>query len=236
MIKKINPRIDKLLVNLGYGSRKEVRALIKAKNITYNGDIVNDFSIRVNPQKILLNGRGLDCYEGIYVLFNKPIGYVCSHNENNSIYSLIPDRWLLRIPKVSCVGRLDKDCSGLMILTDDVNFLHNIISPSRKVEKTYSVEIEYKLSKQDISLLESGKIQLKGEKKVCQPLKVKVIDDNNIEIRIFEGKYHQIKRMIGFIGNKVINLTRTHIDNLSIENLKLGEWRKLTQNEIKKYL
>ena len=157
-------RLDRLLVNLGYGVRSKVRTLIKNGYIKFKEEVVCDFTIKLNPEHITFDGKSLDRYQGLYILMHKPTGYISSHDYEASVFHLLPSQWLNRRPKINCVGRLDKDSSGLILITDNGKFLHNIISPRKKVKKIYSISTKKLISNEMIDRLESGDIKLKGEK------------------------------------------------------------------------
>jgi len=229
-------RLDRLLVNLGYGVRPEVRLFIKNGFVKYKDESIRDFTVKLNPKYITFNGKPLERYNGLYILMHKPSGYISSHDYENSIYHLLPPQWLDRRPKVNCVGRLDKDSSGLILLTDNGQFLHNIISPRKKIKKIYRITTKEPMSKEMIDRLSAGTIHLKGEKNPCLPVNVDSIDDLNVNVTLYEGKYHQLKRMFGSIGNKIVKLERIQIGEFLLDDLKSGEWRDLTDNEINKYI
>ena len=139
-------KVGKFLSSKGYGSRKEIKKAIKNSLIYENNDIVKDFNTLVDPRKVIIKGERIPFYDKINIVLNKPKGYVCTRVGNNSIFKLLPQIWLNRRPKVNTVGRLDKDTSGMLIITDDGCFLHKIISPKHKVSKVYEVKLEKEIS------------------------------------------------------------------------------------------
>ena len=226
-------KIGKFLSSKGYGSRKEIKEAIKNKMISEDNVIIENFNSLVNPRKVLVKGEKVEFYDKINIVINKPKGYVCTRSGINSIFQLLPKIWLNRKPKVNTAGRLDKDTSGMLIITDDGNFLHKIISPKYKLSKVYKVKVEKKISINVKQIFESGGLIIKNEKKPCKPVLFNQIDSFNVILTMHEGKYHQIKKMFSMCDNKVVELSRIQLGSLSIENLKLGTWRELTEKERK---
>ncbi len=225
-------RVDHLLSRLGYGSRKEIKHFIRQGRITNNGENVNKSSDKVNPELVLFDNTHLEFPDGLTIMLNKPLGYVCSHSVVDSIFELLPSQWEKRRPHLNTVGRLDKETSGLLIITDDGLLIHNIISPKKHIGKVYQVELEKPLHGEEADLFASGSLQLKGEDSPCLPAELKIIDKTHCEITLYEGKYHQVRRMFATTGNHVVSLHRSQIGGLSILNLKLGEYKILDKMEL----
>ena len=221
-------RLDRLLANLGYGSRKEVQRLIRSGDVKINGEIIKDISLKVLHGDVLVNDEALDPIE-LTVVINKPAGYVCSHdnNEGMTIYSLLPQRWQCRTPKLSTIGRLDKDTTGVIILTTDGKLNHALSSPKNLITKIYEVTLASPLRGDEVEVFGSGTMILHGEDKPCLPAKMYIIDDYHAVIEIVEGRYHQVKRMLGAVGNKVVGLYRSRFGDYSCDGLRDGEYTRI---------
>ena len=226
-------KVGKFLSTKGYGSRKHIKQMIKNELILEGDTIVKDFNSMVNPQDVNIEGEGVEFYDKINIVINKPKGYVCSRVGEDSIFKLLPKIWLNRKPKVNTVGRLDKDTSGILVITDDGHFLHKIISPKHKISKVYKVMLEKKTDIKDKQILESGGLIIDGEHKPCKPVLFNQIDPFNVILTMYEGKYHQIKKMFTACNNKVIELSRIQLGCLPLKSLKVGKWKELTEDDIK---
>ena len=220
-------RLDKLLGSLGYCSRKEVATLLREGIITHTENLPLKPDTKVSHDEILFNGEPLDPPSGMVILMHKPVGLVCSHDdgEGKLVYDLLPSRWRLRDPKISTVGRLDKDTSGLLLLTDDGALLHRLTSPKHKVPKVYEATLNRPLQGNEESIFASGTLMLKGEKTPCLPAKLTIIDDTHVTLEITEGRYHQVRRMFAAVGNHVTALHRSTFGTLTLGDLKAGEYR-----------
>ncbi len=220
-------RLDKLLSSLGYCSRKEVASLLREGIITHTDNLYLKSDTKVAHEDILFDGEPLDPPAGIVILMHKPLGYVCSHDdgEGRLVYDLLPERWRRRDPKISTVGRLDKDTSGLLLLTDDGALLHRLTSPKHKVPKIYEVTLDRPLKGDEGSIFASGTLMLNGEKTPCLPAQLEVIDPTHVKLEIFEGRYHQVRRMFAAVGNHVTALHRSTFGDLTLGDLKAGEYR-----------
>ncbi len=225
-------RVDHLLSRLGYGSRKEIKSFIRQGIITNNHEKVRKSSEKVDPQKILFDNRNLEYPEGLTIILNKPVGYVCSHSVVDSVFELLPAQWEKRRPHLNTVGRLDKETSGLLIITDDGQLTHNIISPKKHVGKVYQVELEKPLNGSEVELFASGTLQLKGENHPCKPAELKIIDDTHCEVTLFEGKYHQVRRMFVTTENHVVSLHRSQIGGLTLSSIEIGKYEIIDIDEI----
>ena len=227
-------RLDRLLANLGYGSRREVTSIIKGGHVTVGGATVRDPDAKVLAHDVRLDGKELDHPNGILVMLNKPIGVVCSHepSEGQRAYDLLPPHWEYRNPRVESVGRLDKDTSGLLVLTDDHQLLHRLTSPKHHVVKRYEVTLTLPY---DVSLgerLASGTLVLDGESTPCLPASVELVDEHlpTIAISLTEGRYHQVRRMVAACGNHVDTLRRTHFGPWSLNDLPDSNWTDITRS------
>lgn len=214
-------RLDKLLANLGYGSRQEVRAMIKDGRVTEA-----DGEIRVD-------GEPLDPPHGLVLMLNKPEGYTCSTTDpGRVVYELLPPRFMRRNPVVAPVGRLDRDSTGLLLLTDDGALSHRLTSPRRHVPKTYEVVLARPLTGEEGAAFASGTLTLRSETTPLAPAGLVATGPQSARITITEGRYHQVKRMFAALGNHVERLHRAAIGGLDLGGLPEGEWRALTPEEI----
>jgi 16S rRNA pseudouridine516 synthase len=221
-------RLDRLLANLGYGNRKDVQRLIRRGDVKINGEIIKDISLKVLHGDVLVNDEPLDPIE-LTIVINKPAGYVCSHdsNEGKTIYSLLPQRWQCRTPKLSTIGRLDKDTTGVIILTTDGKLNHTLSSPKSLITKIYEVTLASSLSGDEIEAFGSGSMILHGEEKPCLPAKMYIMDNYHAVVEIVEGRYHQVKRMFGAVGNKVVALHRSRFGDYTCDGLGNGEYIRI---------
>jgi 16S rRNA pseudouridine516 synthase len=230
-------RLDKVLANLGYGSRKEVKALVKNGEVEIDGKAVKDSSMQIDPEKseIVVSGEKLKYRKYIYLLMNKPDGVVSAtfDNYDETVIDLIDDEYKVFEPFP--VGRLDKDTVGLLLITNDGELNHRLISPKWHVDKVYYAEIDKKVDETDIAAFERG-VVLDDDYK-CMPAKLEILsaDDNGSEVKVTiqEGKFHQVKRMFNSVDKNVVFLKRISFGPLSLpEDLPEGECRELTEEEI----
>ncbi|WP_434642819.1 pseudouridine synthase [Thermoanaerobacterium thermosaccharolyticum] len=230
-------RIDKLLSNTGFGTRKEVKGFIKEGLVTVNGRTVNDPGLIIETDKddIIFNDEKIFYRKYIYIMMNKPKGVISATYDplEKTVLDLLPDD--IKARKVFPAGRLDKDTEGLLLLTNDGILAHKLLSPKKHVYKKYYAEISGFIDEDDISLFSNGIVLDDGYK--TMPAYLEIISSGSISkvyVSIKEGKYHQIKRMFESLGSKVIYLKRLSMGYLNLdENLKEGEWRELTDNELK---
>lgn len=229
-------RLDQLLSNLGYCSRSEARILIDDERVTVRGDPADGPSQKVSPADVRVDDEPLDHPDGLLLLLHKPLGLVCSHDgrEGPSVYTLLPDRWRRRNPIVTSIGRLDKDTSGLLLLTDQSPLVHRLTSPKHKVPKLYRATVDRDLSPELIPLFASGTLRLEGEDQPCAPAELKIISPREAELTLTEGKYHQVRRMFAAGGAAVLTLQRTRFGELELGDLQPGQWRELPLNYFEK--
>lgn len=220
-------RLDKLLSSLGYCSRREVALLLKEGIITHTANLPLKPDTKVSHEDIRFDGEPLDPPAGIVILMHKPLGLVCSHDdgEGKLVYDLLPERWRRRDPKISTVGRLDKETSGLLLLTDDGALLHRLISPRHHVAKIYEATLDRPLQGDEGEIFASGTLILNGEKTPCLPAKLTIIDEKHATLEIVEGRYHQVRRMFAAVGNHVTALHRSTFGDLTLGDLKAGDYR-----------
>jgi len=228
-------RLDKLLSNLGYGARKDVRHWIKEGWISVDGKSATSPAQKVFADQVLLEGRQLDHADGLSIIYHKPLGTVCSRKEDGRlIYADFPERWIDRKPPLSSVGRLDKETSGLLIVTDDGQLNHQLTSPKQHISKTYTVTLDRPLDGSEIARFASGKLILEDDDKPCLPAELSISNSTEAELILHEGRYHQVRRMFAAIGNHVTALKRTHIGALSLQStsLRAGEYKTITAKDL----
>lgn len=226
--------LERLLSSLGFGSRKESRALVRMGLVELDGKIEEDPFVEYEkrPDFITVNGEEIPTFEELYLMMHKPLDFECSHNPryHDSVYSLLPARFLGM--DIRSVGRLDVDSSGLLLLSNKGDFIHRLESPKKGVLKRYEVVLARPLEKSQEDQLMSG-VLLKNEKKEVLARSLKKITETQVEIEIGEGLYHQVRRMFAAVGNHVEKLQRLSIGPLSLDPLlKPREWRYLTSAEV----
>lgn len=224
-------RIDKLLSNSGIGSRSEVKNIIKDKRVTINDVLVRSTSLEVNPDKdvVKLDGEVVSYKEFYYILMNKPKGYVSARVDN--VYPPITDLVSeFNFVNLSPVGRLDVDTTGVILLTNDGELTHKLISPRYNVNKTYEVEVDSPL---DNSLILKFKEGITLDDELLLPADLVIVDKTHAELTIHQGKFHQVKRMFKKFNFNVINLNRKKFAFLTVGDLDMGEYRELTSYEVK---
>jgi 16S rRNA pseudouridine516 synthase len=239
MTKVPTARLDKLLANLGYASRREIQLLAKNGRIRLDGEALvrADERIRLTPDletRLVVDGEPLDPLPGFALMVHKPLGVTCSHKEAGPlVYELLPARWRRRDPAISTVGRLDKETSGLLLMTDDGALLHRIISPNRHVPKLYRAHIARPLTGGEGDLFAAGTLMLEGEDKPLKPAELTVVGPQEALLQVHEGRYHQVRRMFAAAGNHVEALHREAIGALALPaDLAPGEIRRLTQDDL----
>ncbi|WP_114603129.1 pseudouridine synthase [Staphylococcus sp. EZ-P03] len=225
-------RLDKFLSNMGAGTRSEVKQLLKKNAVMVNGKKEKQSKRQINPEadEISVNGEVIAYIDKIYLMLNKPAGYVSAVEdaEHNTVISLIEQyQYLDLFP----VGRLDKDTEGLLLITNDGQFNHDVMSPNKHVSKVYQVEAAQPVTQDDVQRFKEG-IELSDGK--VKPAKLEITEDPQIVfVTIHEGRYHQVKRMFHAIDNEVTKLKRVKIGNLKLDdNLLKGEYRELTETEL----
>jgi 16S rRNA pseudouridine516 synthase len=232
-------RLDRLLSSMGYGSRREISRLARAGGIVLDGAQLSDVTRRIPvtpdlPARMRVDGQALDPLMGMVILLHKPLGMTCSHRDGGPlVYDLLPGRWRRRDPAISTIGRLDKQTSGLLLLTDDGTLLHRVISPRRHVTKTYRARLARPLEGTEAALFASGHLLLQGEDKPLAPAELVVISETEALLSVTEGRYHQVRRMFAATGNHVEALHRERLGGLSLpEGLAPGQWKLLDDDEI----
>jgi len=230
-------RIDQWLANLGYCSRSAAREWAAEGRVTVGGLAVHDPGRRVAAADLLVDGEALDHPEGMLLVMNKPLDVVCSHDqrEGKRVYDLLPVRWRQRNPVVTSIGRLDRDTTGLLLLTDQSELVHLLTSPKHKVQKVYRAVLDRAVDPARRGEIEavfaSGRLVLAEENKACLPAEVRWtggVDGREVEVTLTEGRYHQVRRMFGSQGVTVEELKRVRFGGLELpEGLAAGEFRDL---------
>ncbi len=233
-------RLDRLLANMGYGSRREIHTLVDMGMVTLDDKTIDAAENRIAltpdlPARMQIEDEALDPLQGMVVMLHKPLGVTCSRKElGDLVYDLFPERWRRREPPLSTIGRLDKETSGLLLLTDDGDFLHRVISPRHHVSKRYLVTLEKPLRGDEVQVFASGTLMLEGEDKPLLPVTMQILTPNTACVTLTEGRYHQVRRMFAAVDNFVVALHRDQIGGLKLpENLTAGNYRLLTPEDIK---
>lgn len=222
-------RLDQIFSRYGYGSRSEAKQWARAGRITVKGEVVKDTAAKADPLDVLIDGKPIEAPDGLLVLFHKPAGYVCSHElrDGANIYGLLPPQWLQRNPPVTSIGRLDKDTTGVILLTDLGELVQRWTSPKHKVSKVYEVTVDGILKPELVDLFAIGTLQLEDEDKPCLPAKLEILSPNTARLELIEGKYHQVKRMFGSQGCPVTKLHRSRFGDYTVDDLPEGQWRTI---------
>ena len=230
-------RLDKCLADCGLGTRSEVKSLLKAKRITVNGKVVNNGKVQVNPEtdEILFDGEKIQYEEFVYIMMNKPKGVVSATEDNlhKTVLDLIDPLYFKK--GVFPVGRLDIDTHGLLLLTNDGELAHRLLSPKKHVTKIYQARVEGVMTDEDAAAFEKGIVLSDGTE--CMPARLDILsttqDESIVQIHLKEGKFHQVKRMVKACGKTVVDLQRLTMGPLKFdESLALGESRPLTEEEL----
>jgi 16S rRNA pseudouridine516 synthase len=233
-------RLDRLLANLGYGTRRTVQNLVNNKAVVLNGEVLTKAEQHIAltpdlPNRLSVEGEPLDPLPGLHLIMHKPLGYTCSRSdgEGKLVYELLPERWAMREPALSTIGRLDKETSGLLLFTDDGALLHKITSPKHKVLKRYLATLARPLTGREAALFATGELMLEGEKKPLLPAEIEVHSPTSATVTISEGRYHQVRRMFAAAGNEVKALHRLSMGKLSLPlDLEAGKYRLATTDEL----
>jgi 16S rRNA pseudouridine516 synthase len=227
-------RIDQLLASLGYGSRREVSEWVREGRVSVRGARARDPGARVEPSEVMIDGEPPDHPGELLLMLNKPAGLVCSHDETEgpSIYGLIPARWRRRNPVVTSVGRLDKDTTGLLLLTDRSALVHRLTSPKHKVPKAYRAILDQDMAPGLEEVFSSGTLALPDEDKPCAPAQLIRMGPRMAEVVMTEGRYHQVRRMFASQGCQVVELDRVRFGSLELGDLARGSWIELPINSL----
>lgn len=232
-------RLDRLLSNLGYGSRREIQQMVRAGLVMLDGEELETSDLRIAvtrdlSERMTIDGAPLDPPPGLALMLHKPLGVTCSHKEAGPlVYGLFPLRWRQRDPAISTIGRLDKETSGLLLLTDDGGLLHRVISPRNHVAKRYRATLDRPLRGDEAAVFAAGTLLLEGEEKPLLPVQMEILSPTEAYVTLTEGRYHQVRRMFAAVGNHVTALHRDRIGDLALpDDLGAGQYRVMTDAEI----
>lgn len=230
-------KLLRYLANLGYGSRRQVMGLFGDGRVTdANGDVLyadDALGDVVEHDDIRVDGEPLDPAPGMVLMLHKPVGVTCSMKDaGRLVHDLLPPRFRLRKPVLSTVGRLDRDTSGLLLLTDDGQLLHRIISPRSSVTKVYEATLAEPLRGDESAIFGSGALVLESDTTPLLPAGLEVLASTQARLTLHEGRYHQARRMFAAVGNHVETLHRSRLGGLSLGDLPEGKWRELQPPEI----
>lgn len=230
-------KIIKYLANLGYGTRREVTKLVKQQGVVRrDGSIVRDGD-SFEHDDLLIGGKSLDPPPGSVLMLHKPVGYVCSTKDASKlIYDLLPPRFLERTPVMAPIGRLDRDTSGLLLVTDDGVINHRLSSPRTHVAKVYDAELATDLNGDEAGQFASGTMMLDNETTPLRPATLEQSGPRSARVSVTEGRYHQVRRMFAAAGNRVERLHRRSVGALELGDLAPGQWRLLTLDEVAELL
>jgi 16S rRNA pseudouridine516 synthase len=225
-------RLVRLIANLGYGSQKDVRGMIRDGRITaLDGSRIAPDS-HIAHDRLLVDGAALDPPAGIVLMLNKPVDTTCSTQDPGRIvYDLLPERFRRRSPILAPVGRLDRDTTGLLLLTDDGALLHRITAPRSRIAKIYEATLARPLTGEEAAIFAAGTLMLRSETTPLAPAALEAIGEQRARLTIVEGRYHQVKRMFAAVGNHVEALHRAALGGLTLGELQPGQWRFLAPEE-----
>jgi 16S rRNA pseudouridine516 synthase len=225
-------KLAKYLANLGYGSRKETSRLVDQRRVTRADGSILAEGQTFEHGDVRVDGLPLDPPPGTLIIMNKPVGYVCSTSDVPPlVYELLPPRFLHRSPVIATVGRLDRETSGLLLLTDDGKLNHRLTSPRSHIAKTYEAQLASTLKGDEVDAFASGTLRLESDPEPVAPARLEVIDAHRVRLTIHEGRYHQVRRMFAAVGNHVEHLVRVAIGDLTLGNLAAGQWRVVSDEE-----
>lgn len=222
----VGERLDKLLSRLGYCTRTEVRSALHV--VTVDGEQPRRSDVKVTPEQVTFEGEKLDP-DPLWILLHKPTGLTCSHRDPGElVYDLFPDRYLRRRPTLETVGRLDKETSGVLLLTTDGQALHRFTSPKSEIPKVYEVGLAEPPDELSLLRLRSGGLMLEGESKPLLPCEIEITGEYEVRMTLHEGRYRQIRRSWELLDNAVRTLHRSHFGSMTVDGLAPGEFRLLS--------
>lgn len=230
-------RLDKILSHAGFGSRREVKILLRARRVLVNGEVVTsgERGIDLEQDLVLVDGQPVQYREFIYLMLNKPAGYVTATKDRYAptVLDLVPEEW--RVRRLAPVGRLDKDTEGLLLLTNDGALAHHLLAPASRIPKTYLVRVDKPVTPEELKTLVDGVVLDDGYRTL--PAQATLVNGLNLELELtlYEGKFHQVKRMLRAVGKQVTYLQRRSMGPLALDpGLALGACRELTIDEIRR--
>jgi 16S rRNA pseudouridine516 synthase len=228
-------KLLKLIANLGYGSRKEVTAMFRDDRILDADGHVLSVDDVVEPARVRVDGMPLDPAPGFTLMLHKPSGYTCSRQDvGELVYQLLPPRFRVRSPTLATVGRLDRETTGLLLMTDDGALLHRIVSPRRHLQKVYEATLARDLRGDEGAIFASGTLMLESERAPLAPAMLEVLGPRLARLTVTEGRYHQVRRMFAAVGNHVAQLHRSRVGGLTLGALPQGQWRALDDADLAK--
>lgn len=228
-------KLLKLIANLGYGSRKQVMMMFRDGRITDASGAPLGTDARIEHVQVRFDGEPLDPPPGLILMLHKPVGYTCSSKDSGAlVYDLLPPRFRLRSPLLASVGRLDRDTSGLLLMTDDGGLLHRIVHPKSHLPKVYEATLARDLRGDEAAVFASGKLMLESERTPLAPATLTALGPRQARLTLIEGRYHQVRRMFAAVGNHVETLHRSRVGGLALEGLPAGEWRVLQEGDMKR--
>jgi 16S rRNA pseudouridine516 synthase len=226
-------KLVKTIANLGYGSRKDVARMFREGRVTDAAGEVLYADDAPAHADVHIDGEPLDPPQGLLLMLHKPVGYTCSTRDAGRIvYDLLPPRFRHRSPLLSTVGRLDRDTSGLLLLTDDGGLLHRITAPKAKLAKRYEATLDAGLRGDEAALFASGTLQLESDDTPLAPARLEATGARHAALVLTEGRYHQVRRMFAAVGNHVVALHRSQVGGLALGDLAPGQWRALTEADL----
>lgn len=226
-------KLVRRLANLGYGSRRQVEVLLRDGRVTDADGRSLGAEAQPEHEAIRIDGQPLDPPPGAVLMLHKPSGYTCSTSDpGRVVYELLPPRFRLRNPIIAPVGRLDRDTTGLLLLTDDGPLLHRIISPKSRIPKVYEATLARDLTGEEAAVFAAGTLMLRSETTPLAPAVLQELGPRRARLIVTEGRYHQIRRMLAAVGNHVEALHRTAIGGLGLDDLPEGKWRLLEPDEV----
>lgn len=226
-------RVDKMIGNANLDTRRNIKRNAKKGGLVINGELVKDTSTQVDPNvdEVFYMGEYVDYFENIYIMMNKPSGYLSATIDQDPTVIDLLDPFYQNLD-LSIAGRLDKDTRGLLLISTDGKFVHKVTSPNSNIEKTYLVETRDSIDESFIEKFKEG-VEIKEEAYIARPAKLQIIDDKKAIVKVTEGKFHLVKRLFSNLGNEVISLKRTAIGELSLDpHLEEGSYRELTEEEL----
>jgi 16S rRNA pseudouridine516 synthase len=222
-------RLDRILSNLGYATRSQARGVVQAGRVAVDGRTQRNPSVKAEPATVTLDGEPLEAPDGLFVAFHKPVGFVTSHDDRDGarLWELLPERWLDRNPRPTTVGRLDKDSSGLLLVTDLHPLVHELTSPRHHVPKRYEIVLDQPVHDPVdlVATFGSGTLQLRGDDTPCRPAQLSVLDAARVAVVLTEGRHRQVRRMFSACGYQVVELHRTAVGPYQLGDLEPGAWR-----------
>lgn len=226
-------RLDKMIGNSGLDTRKNIKRNAKKGAILVNGEVVKDSSYQVDPEvdEVYYMGQFVDYFENIYIMMNKPKDYLsATEDKDPTVIDLLDDFY--RVLDLSIAGRLDKDTTGLLLLSTDGKFIHRVTSPNSNIEKTYIAKTRDPIDESLIDLFKEG-VYVKEDDYTARSAKLKIIGKNEAKVIVTEGKFHLVKRLFSNSCNEVVELKRVAIGDLELDShLGLGEYRELSDSEV----